>query len=85
MRGDRAQRVNILALVDALEREMGRVAETRPSTLPDDVQVLLGNNESDGEEEDNRPPWEVAFFFRQNRKVCDAWLSQIRKDAAAVL
>ena len=82
MRGDRAQRVNILALVDALEREMGRVAETRPSTLPDDVQVLLGNNESDGEEEDNRPPWEVAFFFRQNRKVCDAWLSQIRKDAA---
>ena len=30
MRGDRAQRVNILALVDALEREMGRVAEARP-------------------------------------------------------
>jgi len=82
VRGDRAQRVNILALVDALEREMGRVAETRPSTLPDDVQVLLGNNESDGEEDDNKPPWEVAFFFRQNRKVCDAWLSQIRKDAA---
>ncbi len=36
--------------------------------------MLLGNNESDGEEEDNRPPWEVAFFFRQNRKVCDACL-----------
>lgn len=85
-KGDRSQRVNVVSLVDALEREMGRVAEARPSTLPDDVQQLLGHDDeaddSDGDHDTEKPAWEVAAFFRQNRKVCDGWLASVRFDAA---
>ena len=62
--------MNILALVDALEREMAECRNAPRFRRRSSVT----RHESDGEEEDNRPPWEVASSSAE--PAVYAWLSK---------
>ena len=93
--GSADERAHLVCLVDAMEREIARVADARPASTPDDLTKALADDDDDDDDDasddggdsdadkDPAPPWPVAFFFRQNRGVCDAWLEALRADAAA--